>query len=142
MEVGMSPTIAIVSGVTLLTIVGIESGGAFLLRTLRRSSGFTDLQRSFFRAGHAHAGVLVILGLTVLLLLDAVGVNATLQWSGVGVLASAILLPAGFFLSVLGPHASTPGPLVGLIWAGAAVLALSLVVAAVAIVVAGVAGLA
>lgn len=138
----MNATLTIVAGATLLTIIGIESGGAFLLAVLRRGAGFSDLQRSFFRAGHAHAGVLVILGLTVLLLLDSAGVAEPWSWAGVGVLASAILLPAGFFLSVLGPHSERPGPLIALVWAGATLLAVSLVVAAVAIIVSGVAALA
>jgi len=44
------------AGVVLLTIVGIEYGGLCLVRAIRSDLGLTDFQRSFFRAGHAHAG--------------------------------------------------------------------------------------
>lgn len=138
----MDPILTIVSGATLLTVLAIEGGGAFVLTVLVGKSRATTLQRSFFRAGHAHAGVLVLLGLTVLLLLQATGVRGVLQWSAVGVLSSAILLPAGFFLSVLGRHRDKPGPLIALVWIGAGVLALSLVTAGIAVMSAGLAQLA
>ena len=41
--------------------------------------------------------------------------------------ASAILLPAAFFLSVLSPDASRPNPLIYLAYVGAVVLAIGLV---------------
>jgi hypothetical protein len=43
------------TGVLLLTLVAVEYGGLFVLRVVRGGP-----QRSFARAGHAHAGVLVI----------------------------------------------------------------------------------
>lgn len=49
------------AGVILLTIVAIEYGGWFMLRVVRRSQPATAFQQAFFRAGHAHAGVLVTL---------------------------------------------------------------------------------
>jgi hypothetical protein len=58
----------IVAGVVLLTVIGIAYGGTFLLRVVQHGVPTNDLQKSFFRAGHAHAGVLVILGLVVLML--------------------------------------------------------------------------
>ncbi len=61
------------AGIVLLTVVGIESGGAFLVRVVTRRVPATGFQTSFFRAGHAHAGVLVILGLVCLLLTEATG---------------------------------------------------------------------
>lgn len=137
----MDPILTIVVGATLLTVIAIEGGGAFLMALLGGSKRATPLQSSFFRAGHAHAGVLVLLGLTVLLVLQAAGVRGGLQWSGVGVLSSAILLPAGFFLSVLGRNREKPGPLVALIWIGAGVLALSLAVAGISVMGAGIARL-
>jgi hypothetical protein len=77
----------ITAGIVMLTIVGIESGGLFLLRTARSNPGFTDFQRSFFRAGHAHAGVLVILGLLCLVLTGATGLTGFWAWlAGTGVL--------------------------------------------------------
>ncbi len=45
----------------------------------------------------------------------------------VGVPLAAILIPLGFFLSVMAPTAMQPGAAVGLIYAGAVVLAVSVV---------------
>ena len=58
-----------------------------------------------------------------------------------GVLAGAILIPAGFFLSVLGREPERPGRAIALLWAGVVVLAASLLAVGVAIIVAGVAAL-
>ena len=46
------------AGILLLTLVAVEYGGIFLLSIHRGKKEFTDFQRSSFRAGHAHAGVL------------------------------------------------------------------------------------
>ena len=118
----------ITAGIVMLTIVGIESGGLFLLRTARSNPGYTDFQRSFFRAGHAHAGVLVILGLLCLVLTGATGLSGFLAWlAGTGVLIAAILMSAGFFFSAMGAGRTTPNRFIGLIFAGAASLAAGVV---------------
>jgi len=118
----------ITAGILMLTIVGIESGGLFLLRTARSNPGFTDFQRSFFRAGHAHAGVLVILGLLCLVLTGATGLTGFWAWlAGTGVLIAAILMSAGFFFSAMGTGRTTPNRFIGLIFAGAASLAAGVV---------------
>ncbi|QNG19817.1 hypothetical protein G4H71_15585 [Rhodococcus triatomae] len=136
----MSPVLTVVTGATVLTVVGIVSGGAFLMRVLAGGVPANDLQKTFFRAGHAHAGVLVTLGLVVALLTTAAGVSDVWATTGsVLVLSSAILVPAGFFLSVLGTDPRRPGRMVLCIWAGAAVLAVGLLVAGIATVAAGVA---
>ena len=107
----MDPVLTIVLGATVLTVIGIMSGGTFLLRIASHGLPFNGLQKTFFRAGHAHAGVLVILGLVSALLLTVAGVTGPWLWSAVGVLASAILIPAGFFLSVLGKDPERPNRL-------------------------------
>ncbi len=58
-------------GVLLLTLVAIEYGGWFMLRVVRGRQPTTPFQQAFFRAGHAHAGVLVILALVGQILVDA-----------------------------------------------------------------------
>jgi hypothetical protein len=50
------------SGIILITVPTIQYGGYFLLTSLMtRGSGYMDnpLRQNFFRAGHAHAGVIV-----------------------------------------------------------------------------------
>ena len=116
------------AGIVVLTIVTIESGGWFLLRVATARQPATDLQRTFFRAGHAHAGVLVTLGLVCLLLSEATSLTGAAQWlARTGVLAGAILLPAGFFLSAAGSGRTTPSRWVALLPVGAVVLAAGVV---------------
>jgi len=138
----MDPILMIVAGATVLTVIGIMSGGTFLLRIATGGLPFNGLQKTFFRAGHAHAGVLVILGLVSLLLLAAAGASPAWQWTAVGVLASAILIPAGFFLSVLGRDPERPGRAIALLWAGVVVLAASLLAVGIGVIAAGVSALA
>jgi|SRR5271165_2704928 len=121
----------LISGVILITVPTIQYGGCFLLTSLMdRSSGYMDnaLRQNFFRAGHAHAGVIVILSLICELLADAAVLPDPLLWVlRLGVPLAAILISAGFFFSMLSPTASQPGPAVGLIYIGAVILAVSVV---------------
>lgn len=122
----MNRTDLISTGVVVLSVVAIAYGGTFLLRVLAGAVPSNDLQRSFFRAGHAHAGVLVTLGLVVRILVADPRVP---EWSSTlagGVLYSAILIPAGFFLSVTGRDPQRPNAFRLLIWLGAGVLTVGL----------------
>jgi hypothetical protein len=117
-----------VAGVLLLSVVAIEWGGTFLLRVVRGAAPLTDFQRSFARAGHAHAGVLVILALVCVLYAEATGQTGLWGWlSRSGVAFAAILMPAGFFLSSMGPGRAGPNRLVWLVYAGAALLGVGVV---------------
>ncbi|WP_431872567.1 hypothetical protein [Nocardiopsis eucommiae] len=133
----MSSTALVTSGVVLLTVVGIAYGGTFLLRVVNGAFPANELQRSYFRAGHAHAGVLVILGLVVRLLLDQPTVPNWGRLLGDLVLLAAILMPAGFFLSVVGRNPSTPNRWRLLIPVGATSLVIGLVAAGVALILGG-----
>jgi len=121
----------LISGIILITVPTIQFGGYFLLTSLMdRSSGYMDnaLRQNFFRAGHAHAGVIVILSLICQLLADAAVLPNPLLWMvRLGVPLAAILISAGFFFSMLPPTASQPGSAAGLIYAGAVILAISVV---------------
>ena len=118
-------------GIILISVPTIQYGGYFLLTSLMdRSSGYMDnaLRQNFFRAGHAHAGVIVILSLICQLLADAAVLPHAVLWMvRLGVPLAAILISAGFFFSMLPPTASQPGGAVGLIYAGAVILAISVV---------------
>lgn len=118
----MSNAQTISAGVVLLTVIGIAYGGAFLLRVVGRTVPANDLQRSYSRAGHAHAGVLVILGLVVTLLMAEAGVTGLFANLSTGVLWAAILMPAGFFLSVVGRDPDKPNGFRFLIYAGGLML--------------------
>ncbi len=116
-------------GIILITVPTIQYGGYFLLTALmNKSSGYMDnpLRQNFFRAGHAHAGVIVILSLVCELLADSAALPPSLLWIvRLGVPLSAILISAGFFFSVLSPAATQVSPAIGLIYVGAALLAFS-----------------
>jgi hypothetical protein len=120
------------SGIILITVPTIQYGGYFLLRSLTdRTSGYMDnaLRQNFFRAGHAHAGVIVILSLICQLLADSAALPVSLLWLvRIGVPISAILISAGFFVSVGPPTTTEPNQAVALIYIGALVLAIGVVV--------------
>src|SRR5258708_30038018 len=119
------------SGIILITVPTIQYGGYFLLTSLMtKGSGYMDnpLRQNFFRAGHAHAGVIVILSLVCQVVADAALLPASLLWTArIAIPLAAILIPAGFFLSMLSPTATEPSSAVGLIYGGAVVLAAGVV---------------
>jgi hypothetical protein len=120
------------AGIVLLTVVAIESGGAFMVGVVTRRIRATDFQRTFFRAGHAHAGVLVILGLVCLLLGEATDLTGSWRWlAQTGVLVAAVLMPMGFFFSAMGRGREEPSRWVALLPIGAAALAAGVVTLAV-----------
>ena len=116
----------LLSGIILVTVPSIQYGGYFLLTSLMdKTSGYMDnpLRQNFFRAGHAHAGVIVILSLVCQVLADGALLPASLLWTArIAVPLAAILMPLGFFLSMGSPTATQPNGAVGLIYAGAVVL--------------------
>jgi hypothetical protein len=128
----------LISGIILITVPTIQYGGYFLLTSLMdKGSGYMEnpLRQNFFRAGHAHAGVIVILSLVCQLLADSAVLPSLLVWFvRLGVPVSAILIPAGFFLSMVPPTATQPSQAVGLIYTGAIILALSVITLAIGLV--------
>jgi hypothetical protein len=117
----------LLSGIILVVVPSIQYGGYFLLTTLMdKTSGYMEnpLRQNFFRAGHAHAGVIVILSLVCQILADAALLPTGLLWTArIAVPLAAILISAGFFFSMLSPAATQPNSAVGLIYVGAVVLA-------------------
>jgi hypothetical protein len=113
------------AGVVLLTIVGIEFGGWFMTRIVRGQVPMTPFQKTFARAGHAHAGVLVTLSLVTLVLADAADLTGVLGWlARLGAPAAAALMSAGFFVSSMGRgEVVRPNRFIWLVWLGALSLA-------------------
>src|SRR5829696_5079571 len=46
--------------ISLIALPTVMYGGYSLRRLMERREGLTEFQRTYFRAGHAHAGVLVV----------------------------------------------------------------------------------
>jgi hypothetical protein len=114
----------IIAGIVLLSIVTVEFGGWFLTRIVRGMVPMTDFQKAFARAGHAHAGVLVTLGLVGLILVDQTALTGFWAWVGrLGIPLAAILMSGGFFASSAGKGVTQPNRAIWLLWIGAASLA-------------------
>jgi hypothetical protein len=113
-----------VAGVLLITIVTIEFGGWFMTKIVRGQVPMTDFQKAFARAGHAHAGVLVTLGLICQVLADATTLSGLADSvARLGVPAAAILMSGGFFASSAGRGLTQPNRFFWVLWLGAAALA-------------------
>jgi hypothetical protein len=112
------------AGILLLALVTIETGGIYLTRVAQGAVPLTEFQKSFARAGHAHAGVLVILSLVIQLYVDVSGLTGFGEWvARSAVPLAAILMPAGFFFSSMGQGRDKPNQLIWLVWIGALLLA-------------------
>jgi hypothetical protein len=126
----MTDATKLIAGILLISVPTIEFGGTFLLRILSgKHAELTDFQRSMFRAGHAHAGVLVILALVAQVLTDESGLSLPTGWAvRIGFVAAPILVSAGFFGSATGRGRTRPTGRIALVWVGVFVLGASLIV--------------
>ncbi len=126
-------------GIILITVPTIEYGGYFLLTILsgkQEKLGLTTFQKAMFRAGHAHAGVIVILSLICQILADYAALATTLVWIvRVGVPAAALLMSGGFFAAAAGKGSTQPNQMIGLIYVGAIVLTASLILLGIGLIV-------
>lgn len=114
------------AGVLFLVLPSVMFGGVSILRLLITDPAYMEnpLRQDLWRAGHAHAGVLLVLSLVALRYVDEARLSDGLKRLVRGFIpAAALLLPAAFFLSVLDPEAREPNGLINLAYAGALLLA-------------------
>ena len=115
------------AGILFVLVPTVEFGGWSLLRMIaRRLPGYLDnpVRQNLFRAGHAHAGVLLMLALVGILYVDQSDLSSgTRTLVRTGLALAPILMPAGFFFSVLRPDADRPNRLIVLVYLGALSLA-------------------
>lgn len=110
----MEPT-TVLPVVAVLSLVSVEYGGWALLGFLTGDGRLGGFRERFFRAGHAHAGVLLVLSLVYFLYLDKTGYGDGLRWLAGGLLLVGIMAQSGgFFLHLwLGERGKkSPGTLV------------------------------
>ncbi len=110
---------AVFGGVSLLTML-IDDGSGY---------AENELRQDLWRAGHAHAAVLLVLSLVVLRYVDEAALSP--GWKSAArhlVPLAAILLPVAFFLSVLDPDATEPNALIYLAYVGTISLGVGLFV--------------
>jgi len=119
------------AGVLLILLPAVVYGGTSILSLLIGDPGYAQnqLRQDLWRAGHAHAGVLLVLSLVTLRYVDEANLPGWLKSvARHSVPAAAVLLPAAFFLSVLSPEATEPNAMIYLAYAGAVSLALGVLV--------------
>lgn len=119
-----------ISGYILLSVPTIIYGGYFLLTVLtgqQMDLQLTYFQISMFRAGHAHAGVLVIFALVSQILIDYA--SLPILWKLIARLSfpiAAIAISLGFFAAAIGNQITEPTGLIFILYVGMAIFILGL----------------
>jgi fucose 4-O-acetylase-like acetyltransferase len=94
----MEPT-TLLPVISLLLLVSVEYGGWSLPGFLTGRGQLGEFREQFFRAGHAHAGVLLVLSLVYFLYLGRTGYSTGVQWlAGLLLLVGILAQSGGFFL--------------------------------------------
>ena len=101
----MSPDARLMCGLGLILVPTIVYGGLTVLNVISNGMlgtpgprNLSPAQIAFYRAGHAHAGVLTLLALFLQLAIDNATLPLMLVWPiRVGAIAAAILVSGGFF---------------------------------------------
>jgi hypothetical protein len=122
----MSPESRRAAGILLVVLPTVMIGGVSLLTLLIEDPAYrdNDLRQDLWRAGHAHAGVLLVLSLVALRYVDEASLSLRAKaFVRAAIPSAAILMPAAFFLSVLSPTAQQPNGLISLAYVGGALLA-------------------
>src|ERR671920_2058704 len=133
----MSPQSRLVAGIVLIIVPTVEIGGAGILSLLLGDPAYgqNDLRQDLWRAGHAHAGVWLVLSLVALRYVDEASLSEGMRWLvRLAFPAAAILMPLAFFLSALSPEATEPNALIGMTYVAGVVLAVGLLVLGVGLV--------
>jgi hypothetical protein len=103
----------LVAGVTLLTVPTIMYGGVTLLGILTKGTAgmspgnlaLDQTQWALFRAGHAHAGVWVVLSLVLQVLLDSAVLSPKLKWTArIAAPLAAVAISGAFFGLAYNPN--------------------------------------
>jgi hypothetical protein len=127
----MSHESRLTAGVLLILLPAVVYGGTSILSLLIGDPGYAQnsLRQDLWRAGHAHAGVLLVLSLVTLRYVDEANLPRWLKsFARHSIPAAAVLLPAAFFLSVLSPDATEPNAMIYLAFVGAVSLATGVLV--------------
>jgi hypothetical protein len=133
----MSPQSRLVAGIVLIIVPTVEIGGASILSLLLADPAYAqnELRQDLWRAGHAHAGVWLVLSLVALRYVDEANLSENMRWVvRVAFPAAAVLMALGFFLSVIPEDAREPNAMIYLTYVAGVVLAVGLLVLAVGLI--------
>src|SRR5262245_17466562 len=114
------------AGILLVILPTVMIGGVSILTLLIGTPEYmaNKLRQDLWRAGHAHAGVFLLLSLIALRYVDETVLSASAKWFvRTSIPSAAIIVPFAFFFSVLSPEATKPNGLIQLAYLGAVVLA-------------------
>ena len=77
-------------------------GGYALLRLLTQANALTPFRLTWFRVGHAHAGVLLLMSLLYYTFMDKTSLSPAVKHAGCATLVAGILAQSGgFFLHMV-----------------------------------------
>src|SRR5215470_5568530 len=110
----------LLAGILLIILPTVMIGGVSILSLIIGDPAYMEnpLRQDLWRAGHAHAGVWLILALVALRYVDEANVSNVMKWLIRGSIPiAAILVPA-----------ATPNGLIYLAYVGAALLAVGVLV--------------
>lgn len=120
------------AGWLIVILPTVAYGGFSIINMIiSKDAGIVDnpLRKDFFRAGHAHAGILLILSLVCYLYVDKTSLSTSLKNIVKAFIPmSAIFIPAAFFFSMLSPTATEPNSFVYLAYLGALFLVIGLLI--------------
>jgi len=122
------PTLRLFSIIAWIALPTVMYGGYALLGLLTRG-GLTPFQQTFFRAGHAHAGVLLLLALLYHSYLEQTTLRPAIKVAAVVVVLVGILAQSGgFFLHMLIGQPGAPSVGTTITTLGAVLLAAAIVI--------------
>jgi hypothetical protein len=130
----MSPQSRLVAGIVLILVPTVEIGGASILSLLIADPAYAqnDFRQDLWRAGHAHAGVWLVLALVALRYVDEARLSEGMKWVvRLAFPIAAVLMALGFFLSVIPEEATEPNGMIYLTYVAGIVLAVGLLLLAV-----------
>ncbi len=120
------------AGILLVLLPTVAFGGVSILTLwffARTDYLKNPLRHRLWTAGHAHAGVFLILSLVAFQYLDDAELSSGLEnFVRASIPLAAILVPAAFFLSVVKPDVERPNGLIYLAYVGFIVLSAGLLV--------------
>lgn len=125
------------AGVLMILMPTVVFGGVSILSLLVGDPAYAEneLRQDLWRAGHAHAGVLLVLSLVALRYVDEARLSNRMKRAVRELIpAAAILLPVAFFLSVTSADATEPNALINLAYLGAVSLTAGLLILGVGLV--------
>jgi len=103
----------VLAGIILLAVPTVQYGGLAILGMLTHGTagmggaeaGLNAGQLALFRAGHAHAGVWLLLSLVIQVLLDAARLPSSTKWlARIAAPVGTLALSGGFFGMALRPE--------------------------------------